>query len=322
MSFKITQGLFQFDFTDHYAVLGVPLDAQPNPIRKRYMQIARRLHPDSCKAETPEDQKLASNLLAKLVSPAYNQLTKDRDRAEYTVILKTMAKRLVQEKDQLKINSESAKKLLTSQSFDEDYKKALEELANQEYESFSKTLEIMGQISELNLVYLVRKQSSGQSLTAAPPAAKPATPAATPTAGAAKPTTPAVTPVEEKKPAAASAPKGASKVDKLCDRAEEFMKLENFAEAVVQLKEAIKLEPKNSKCHGLLGMVYLKQNQASMAKVHISQALKLNPQEPVALKAKKELEKPAEQSSGKSKDKAGKQDKSGGGLFGLFGKKK
>ncbi len=315
MSLKVTQGLFQFDFTDHYAVLGVPLDAQPNPIRKRYMQIARRLHPDSCKAETPEEQELASNLLAKLVSPAYNQLTKDRERAEYAVILKTMAKRLVQEKDQLKINSESAKKLLTSQNFDEDYKKALEELANQEYESFSKTLEIMGQISELNLVYLLRKQSSGQSLTAAPPAAKPATPAATPTAAA-------VTPVEEKKPAAASAPKGASKVDKLCDRAEEYMKLENFAEAVVQLKEAIKLEPKNSKCHGLLGMVYLKQNQTSMAKVHISQALKLNPQEPVALKAKKELEKPAEQSSGKSKDKAGKQDKSGGGLFGLFGKKK
>ncbi len=315
MSFKITQGLFQFDFTDHYAVLGVPLDAQPNPIRKRYMQIARRLHPDSCKAETPEEQKLASNLLAKLVSPAYNQLTKDRDRAEYTVILKTMAKRLVQEKDQLKINSESAKKLLTSQNFDEDYKKALEELANQEYESFSKTLEIMGQISELNLVYLLRKQSSGKSLTAAPSTAKPAPPAATPTAAA-------VTPVEEKKPGAPSAPKSASRVDKLCDRAEELMKLDNFAEAVVQLKEAIKLEPKNSKCHGLLGMVYLKQNQASMAKVHISQALKLNPQEPVALKAKKELEKPAEQSSGKSKDRAGKQDKSGGGLFGLFGKKK
>ncbi len=315
MSFKITQGLFQFDFTDHYAVLGVPLDAQPNPIRKRYMQIARRLHPDSCKAETPEEQKLASSLLAKLVSPAYNQLTKDRERAEYTVVLKTMAKRLVKEKDQLKINSESAKKLLTSQNFDEDYKKALEELANQEYESFSKTLEIMGQISELNLVYLLRKQSSGKSLTAAPPTAKPAPQAATPTAAA-------VTPVEEKKPGAPSAPKSASRVDKLCDRAEELMKLDNFAEAVVQLKEAIKLEPKNSKCHGLLGMVYLKQNQASMAKVHISQALKLNPQEPVALKAKKELEKPAEQSSGKSKDQAGKQDKSGGGLFGLFGKKK
>lgn len=315
MSFKITQGLFQFDFTDHYAVLGVPLDTQPNSIRKRYMQIARRLHPDSCKAETPEDQKLASNLLAKLVSPAYNQLTKERDRAEYTVILKTMAKRLVQEKDQLKIHSESAQKLLTSQNFEEDYKKALEELANQEYESFSKTLEIMGQISELNLVYLLRKQSSGQSLTAAPPAAKPATPTATVT-------TPAASPAAEKKPAAATAPKSASKVDKLYDSAEEFIKLENFTEAVIQLKEAIKLEPKNSKCHALLGMVYLKQNQTSMAKVHIGQALKLNPQEPVALKAKKELEKPAEQSSGKSKDKAGKQDKSGGGLFGLFGKKK
>lgn len=315
MSFKITQGLFQFDFTDHYAVLGVPLDAEPNPIRKRYMKIARRLHPDSCKAESKEDQKLASDLLAKLVSPAYNKLTKDRDRTEYMVVLKTMAKRLVKEKDTLVLNSESAKQLLTSQNLDEDYKKCLEELTPKEYESFSTTLEIIGQISELNLVYLLRKQSSGQSLTKAQPASKPATPkqTATPTAKT------SASSEEKKKPAAAAS---SSKVDRYYKRAEEFMKLDNFTEAVVQLKEAIKVDPKNSQCHGLLGMVYLKQKQMSMAKIHIGQALKLNPQEPVALKAKKQMTKPAAEGSGKSKGKAGKQDKSGGGLFGLFGKKK
>jgi cytochrome c-type biogenesis protein CcmH/NrfG len=100
------------------------------------------------------------------------------------------------------------------------------------------------------------------------------------------------------------------------------MTVDNLSEAVAQLKEAIKLEPKNSQCHGLLGMVYLKQKQLSMAKIHVNQALKLNPEEPVALKAKKLMTKTADGGSGKSKGKAGKQDKSGGGLFGLFGKKK
>ncbi len=316
MSFKITQGLFKFDFTDHYAVLGVPLDAEANPIRKRYMQIARRLHPDSCKAESKKDQKLASSLLAKLVSPAYNQLTKERDRTEYMVILKTMAKRLVQEKDKLKLNTEAAKQLLTSQNLDEDYKKALKELADKQYEAFSNTLEIIGQISELNLVYILRKQSSGQSLTKSQPAAKPATPAATP---AATQTENSAASSEETKK---TAPASSAQVDRYYKKAEECMNVDNLSEAVAQLKEAIKIEPKSSKCHGLLGMVYLKQKQLSMARIHVNQALKLNPEEPVALKAKEQMTKPVDGASGKSKGKAGKQDKSGGGLFGLFGKKK
>lgn len=318
MSFKISQGLFQFDFTDHYAVLGVPLDAEANPIRKRYMQIARRLHPDSCKAESKADQKLASDLLAKLVSPAYNQLTKERDRTEYMVILKTMAKRLVKEKDRLKLNTEEAQQLLTSPNLDEDYKKCLQELAANEYESFSHTLERIGQISELNLVYLLRKQSSGQSLTKSPSASKPAAAATTATTAASS----ATSSQETKKSAAATSSSTYSKVEKYYNRAEEFMKLGNLTEAVVQLKEAIKIEPKSSQCHGLLGMVYFQQKQLSMAKIHVNQALKLNPQEPVALKAKQQMTKPAAKESGKSKGKAGKQDKSGGGLFGFFGKKK
>jgi tetratricopeptide (TPR) repeat protein len=232
------------------------------------------------------------------------------------VIVKTMAKRLVKEKDQLQLKTDAAKQLLNSQNLDEDYKKALQELTPKQYESFSQTLEIIGHISELNLVYILRKQSSGQSLTSSKPAAKAAPkPAASPVAQPAA--QPAASGEEKKKPAVSS-----SKIDRYYSQAEEFMKLGNLTEAVVQLKEATKLDPKNSKCHGLLGMVYLKQKQMSMAKIHVTQALKLNPEEPVALQAKKQMTKPAEQGSSKSKGKSGKQDKSGGGLFGLFGKKK
>lgn len=314
MSFHITQGLFQFDLTDHYAVLGVPLDAEANPVRKRYMQIARRLHPDSCNAESKQDQKLASDLLAKLVSPAYNQLMKERERTEYTVILKTMAKRLVKEKDRLKLNTQAAQELLKSQNLEADYKKFLQELTAKQYESFGKTLEVIGQISELNLVYILRKQMSGESFTTSQSASKPNTVAPKPAAN----TSSTASSEEKPKPAAASA----SRIDRYYNQAEEYLKLDNLSEAVVQLKEAIKIDPKNSQCHGLLGMVYLKQKQLSMAKIHVNQALKLNPQEPVALKAKKQLEKPTDKGSGQSKGKSGKQNKSGGGLFGLFGKKK
>ncbi|NET50396.1 MAG: J domain-containing protein, partial [Merismopedia sp. SIO2A8] len=46
MALKIDRGLFNTDFTDHHAVLGVPIDASSKDVRKRYLRIARRLHPD------------------------------------------------------------------------------------------------------------------------------------------------------------------------------------------------------------------------------------------------------------------------------------
>ncbi|TAF42574.1 MAG: molecular chaperone DnaJ, partial [Oscillatoriales cyanobacterium] len=55
MSFEMTKGLFKFDFTDQHAILGVPLDAEFNDIRKRYMKIVRRLHSDTCPFENQAD---------------------------------------------------------------------------------------------------------------------------------------------------------------------------------------------------------------------------------------------------------------------------
>jgi predicted Zn-dependent protease len=99
------------------------------------------------------------------------------------------------------------------------------------------------------------------------------------------------------------------------------------------LREALQLEPNNSQCHSLMGMVYLKQNQATMAKIHFNKALQINPQEPLALEGKQKLEQPSGKagkatgataaSPQKTAPKGDKPDgKSGGGLFGLFGGKK
>lgn len=304
MSFKIAQGLFEYDFTDHYAILGVALDASGNDIRKRYMQIARRLHPDSCKAETPEGKKLASDLFSKLVNPAYTKLSADNQRTEYGVVLRKMGERLGQEKDKIHLTFAPAQQLLEAQDWEASYQKSLQELAKTQYESFDSTLHITGEISQLNLVYLLRKQLSGGMAPKRQPAAAPA-------AATAAPATP--------KPAVSS------KVDSYYRRAQDAMAAGNLTQAVIELKEALKVEPKNSSCHGLLGMVYLKQNQVTLAKVHINQALKLNPEDAVALEAQKTLEAPAKPAaSNNTKAKPGKDDKkSGGGFFGgLFGGKK
>jgi Flp pilus assembly protein TadD len=51
----------------------------------------------------------------------------------------------------------------------------------------------------------------------------------------------------------------------------------------MELRCAIKLETNNSKYYALLGVVHLQQGFPGMAKVYIRQALKLDPQQPLAI---------------------------------------
>ncbi|NJN87247.1 MAG: J domain-containing protein [Leptolyngbyaceae cyanobacterium SL_7_1] len=59
MAFNIEQGLFSPEFTDHHAILGVPVNADPKEIRKQYLKIVRRLHPDGF---DQENQAIANGL--------------------------------------------------------------------------------------------------------------------------------------------------------------------------------------------------------------------------------------------------------------------
>ncbi len=67
-------------------------------------------------------------------------------------------------------------------------------------------------------------------------------------------------------------------------RAIDYANLAYWTRSVQELRDAIKLEPRNSDYHALLGFIHLKQNFPGMATVYIRQALKLNPQHPLALK--------------------------------------
>ncbi|MBE9093817.1 tetratricopeptide repeat protein [Tychonema sp. LEGE 07203] len=316
MSFEMTKGLFKYDFTDQHAILGVPLDAEFSDIRKRYMKIARRLHSDTCSFEDQADKDWANQFLSKVVNPAYNKFSKENDRKEYNLLLAAIGKRVLKEQAKMHIESAAAKQLATAQNWEEAYKTAVAKLALKQYESVEETQDAIAQISELNMVYLLRKERLGGAVGTGSPA-KVATPTTTPKKAAATPA--AATPA-----AAAPAPPPEPKVtprdslaDGSCRRAQGFMDSKNYAKATLELKEALKREPKHGKAHGLLAMCYLQQNQATMAKLEVQKALASNPEEPTALEVKKKLE----QAASGAKDKKS-EDKLGAFFGSLFGGKK
>lgn len=320
MSFEFDRGLFQFDFTDRNAILGVPIDAEFNDVRKRYLKIASRLHPDTCPFEKEADKELANQLFSKLVSPAYNKFSKEEDRAEYLVILAKLKQRVDAEKNNIQLSNETAKKIQTAGDYQEVYKSAIAELAKDQYETLERTLEIIGELSELNLAYLQRQKSktssAGSTLPTPPPSPSPA--AKKPPAGGAKTSPPA-------RPTPTNA-----LVEQACDRAQSLIASKNLPKAIFELKGALKQDPDRSRIHALLALCYLQQNQGTMAKIELKKALTLDPKDPKALEVKKQLEKLASKggdkkgtSSKKDAEKKGantKADKGGGGfLGGLFG---
>ncbi|MEH2057117.1 MAG: tetratricopeptide repeat protein [Nostoc sp.] len=315
MSFKIDRGLFKYDFIDHHAVLCVPVDADVKEIRKRYLQIARRLHPDSSFTESDAQKQLGNEFLSKLVNPAYEKLVGDRTRTEYILILSQIGKRLVQESTSVTLNTDLARQLVEAANVDHFYKSAIAKLAQTQYDSLEHVLQVIAQVSELNLVYLMR--TAGKSSAASPPPAQPKVQSDIP-----QPNTP-------KNPPAPAPAKEGLVVEQYVRRAQSLIDKNQFAPAKVELQEALKLEPKNSRCHSLIAMVYLKQNQLKMAKIHFDNALKLDPNDETALQWKPKIDKALGQQTSDHKvtsspNNGDKQpEKSGSGLFGgLFGGKK
>ncbi|MEG4629106.1 tetratricopeptide repeat protein [Microcoleus sp. AR_TQ3_B6] len=304
MSFEMTKGLFKYDFTDQHAILGIPLDAEFNDIRKRYMKIVRRLHSDTCSFESQADKDWANQFLSKVVNPAYNKFSKESDRKEYNLLLATVGKRVVKEQAKMQIESEAAKQLATAKDWEEAYKTAVSKLALKQYESVKETQEAIDQISELNMVYLLRKERVGGGVTPPPPPLKKdPPPVVDPKTKQDRVTPPPPPPDPTDSPA-----------EPYCRRAQGFMDSKSYAKAVLELKEGVKRDPKHSKAHAMLAMCYFEQNQATMAKLEMKKALESNPEEPTALEVKKKLE----QASAKAK----KSEEKPGFFASLFGGKK
>ncbi|MGB0563324.1 MAG: J domain-containing protein [Spirulinaceae cyanobacterium] len=323
-------GLFQYDLTDHHAILGVAVTSDPGAVRKRYLKLARLLHPDSLRDASEAEKRQANELLSKLVNPAYEVL-KGKTRNEHQIILEQTGKRLASEGGTPSLNSEIAQSYLKSGGDPgSNYNKALQAVAKQQYKSIKEAIATIETLSELNLVYLMKQGGKGVRNAAAPKATASSTASGPSTAGR-----PAAGQTAGRPGAAPPPPPAAaSPVERYVARAQEYIQKNNFAKAVLELRDGLKLDPQNSTCHALLGMAYLKQDQVSMAKVHVTKALQSNPKEPVALQCKafieKKLGKPMGGSAGsntskssKSSNKSSKPSKSqnSGRFGGLFGKK-
>ena len=310
---NIDQGLFRLDFIDHHAVLGISIEADAKQVRKRYLKIARKLHPDSLRAASPEEKKQASELLSKFVNPAYEKLSQEKESTEYGIFLRLKGQQATQQQDTILLSTAAARELAGTPNIYSAYNSALKKLAEIQYESLEQVPVVIGQISELNMVYLMRKVGSGATSESRPAVASASsTKADEQSAAGADASAPQST---------ASPPKRVTVIESYINRAKEFEIKKNYSKAILELREALQSHPKNAACHSQLANVYFKSGQATMAKIHCNKALDLNPNDQLASLLKQRLERAGQK--GTPKKSGGQKDsQSKGGLFGLFGGKK
>lgn len=305
----INEGLFKLDVTDHHAVLGFSLSAEPKQVRKRYLKIARKLHPDSLRDASDEQKKLASELLSKMINPAYEALSQEKKAKEHHILLKMKQDQLVARPILLSAKTDVAKKLLGTSNLETDYSKALQEIAKTQFDDLARVDDAIAQLSELNAVYLMRKGNVGSKSTSS--ASSEATKAK----------------AEEAAEAPRRRPRHEAIIESYLGRAKEFEYKKDYSRAILELREAIAAHPQSAPCHGYLASLYLKSGQATLAKIHAKQALSFDAENEMAKKVQAKLDAQtakATAGSGKkgSKGGAAKGAKKGGLLSGLFGGKK
>ena len=313
MVFQIQRGLFSTEFADHYALLGVPITADAKEVRKSYLKIARRLHPDSTAISGTDEKQLAEQLLSKFINPAWECLSQEKPRVEYFVVMKMKGQGAAAGDNTVVTTfGPYARSLFVAPDVDLKYRSAVQELSEKQYDVLNQAEELTAQLSELNLVYLMKTEGRTIGTSARSSGDTTSTPSASPQSN------PATNPYAARK----------SLAEPYFNRAELAHRRQNYAQAILELRDALKLEPSNSRFHALLGMVYLEQKQGTMARIHFDKALGSNPDEPMALLGKQTLLKmsgqtPAAGAKANTKAAAGAKDGKSGGLFGgLFGKKK
>jgi tetratricopeptide (TPR) repeat protein len=290
-------------FSDPYAVLGLSVTADDRRALKRYRNVAKLLHPDSLTEVNSERRAFATQLFARLVNPAYQKLKQEKGRSETLAMLRFRVRRLTRE-EPISPRSEVAHQLLSKSlpTIDTFYEQAVTDLAESQYQPLQHFEAIATQLEELNLVYLrlkmgepmIREKRTGII------AAKEAKPI-------------------EFAPVDPSGEKlTVNYAQRHYMRAQEYMKRDDWTMAVQELRDAIRIEPHKSDFHAMLAKAYLMQNLPGMAKVHFRQALKFNPRHEMALEYARRLNIPLDPDINGT---AAKETK-GGGLFGLFAKKR
>jgi curved DNA-binding protein CbpA len=266
-NFKIDKGLINYGISDHYAVLGLPLTTDAGQIRKKFLRLAKILHPDVF-GRTAEEKEIATKYFSKMVSPAYQLLNSDRERGEYLATLRIIAQKNRQ--TPLTLSSEISQKLYRL-PHEITYKQYVDEIAPKQYETLDSILEYTNILSELNLVYMVTQSSLNFSTGSSSAAAVSSN------------VNNNVTSKAEAIPAAPPQPAQSPALRNL-NMAELFINKKQWSEALKELLAAEKLDPNNAKVYALKGLVQMNQNANAIAKSSFQKALKLDPKEPTALK--------------------------------------
>ncbi|MBG1241789.1 J domain-containing protein [Nostoc sp. NZL] len=275
---------------DPYAVLGISVIADDRQIFKRYHTLAKLLHPDRYSKSCNPDQELATAIFSRLINPAYEQLKHRHKRLIAIAMLRSDAR--VLEQKALSSQSAIAQEIMEMSTPQAElfYEEAIACYAEAQYKSLAQFYQVTQQISILNLVYL---RLHKPDLFLPQKAVR-------------------IIPEVEVKPVKLTLseqtdikPVLTNYAQRHYQRAIEYVRLAKWALAVQELRDAIKLEPNNSDYYALLGSVHFQQKFLGMARVYICQALKLNPQNSLALKYAPKLKiQPGENTNPKSMAKA------------------
>jgi len=275
---------------DPYAVLGISVIADDRQIFKRYHSLAKLLHPDRNAKNCNPDQELATAIFSHLINPAYEQLKHRQKRLIAIAMLRSDAR--VSEQKPLSSQSAIAQEIMEMSTPQAElfYEEAIASYAEAQYKSLDQFYQVTQQITILNLVYLrLHKPDLFPPQKAVPIISEVKV----------KPVELTLSEQTDGKPVLTNY------AQRHYQRAIEYVRLEKWPLAVQELRDAIKLEPSNSDYYALLGLVHLKQKFIGMARVYIYQALKLNPQNSLALKYAPELKiQPSENTNPKSMAKA------------------
>lgn len=248
---------------DPFALLGVSVGANEKQIARRYRQIAKQLHPDALlQNSTAADQVLATEAIARIVNPAYQQLKHEKSRQAALINLRLRMRRLART-EKLAPTFESVQQLaqVSNEAINSFYEQALAQLAASQFQPLDSPTQFL-ELDQLNLIFLHRQLA----LVALP---NPTEPNATETVP---------TPITAVIPDAVSTQ--APPVDyatKHVVRAKTYLAQHSYDKAVQELREALKITPRDAEIHALIGQAYYKQDLLGMAKAHFRQTLRLNP---------------------------------------------
>ncbi|MBD2449213.1 DnaJ domain-containing protein [Nostoc sp. FACHB-152] len=248
--------------SDPFAVLGIPVTADERQISKCYRALAKQLHPDRYVQSSDANQKLATAIFTSLINPAYEQVKHTQKRAETVATLRLEAK--AWQSKAASAQNLVVEKLLkaSAQAAASVYEQAIASYAESQYTSLQQTYQLTQQLNQLNLAYL-GLQKPQPSIPPVP--------------------TVVISQVQHQSDINIP-PVPINYAQRHYQRAIQYCKQKKWTLAVGELRDAIKLEPNNSDFYALLGLVHFHQNLLGMAKVYTRQALKLNPQNLIALK--------------------------------------